>query len=131
MVISRELSAILGLQMRTTLVFVGIAIDWPEDLTNQPHGPVLRLQAARIAAFANAETRAAACAPFLRIQYLPINLPPQQHQDHSARDPNIGGLIPLDSHLSVGSGAGTVERSLLMAKSRVRFISETTLGTVR
>jgi hypothetical protein len=128
---ARELSAILGLQMRTTLFLVGIAIDWPEDLLNQPPGPALHMQPAQIAAFANAEMRATACATFLRLQYLPINLPPQQHQDHSARDPNISGLIPLDSHLSVGSGAGTVERSLLMAKSRVRFISKTTPGTVR
>ncbi|HWY58082.1 MAG TPA: hypothetical protein VNZ03_26700 [Terriglobales bacterium] len=37
------LSGILGLQTFTTLVFVGIAIDWLEDLMNQLHGPALRL----------------------------------------------------------------------------------------
>jgi hypothetical protein len=110
--------------MRTTLIFVGIAIDWPEDLIN--HGPALRLQASR-----TLKRAPLAAPPSLRLQYLPFNLSLQQCPDHSARNPDLGGLIPLDSYLSVGSGAGTVERSLLMAKSRVRFISETTPGTVR
>jgi hypothetical protein len=118
MVMARELSAILDLQICTTLVFVGRLAG---GLTNEPYGPAVRLYVARIAAFANAE----------RLQYLPINLSLQQCPDHSARNPDLGGLVPLDSYLSVGSGAGTVERSLLMAKSRVRFSSETTPGTVR
>src|ERR1700745_4504967 len=75
MVMASELSAILGLQMRTTLVFVGMAIDWPEDLTN--HGPAPRLQAPRIAAFVNVETTPLPAPPFLRLKYLPINLPLQ------------------------------------------------------
>jgi len=111
------LSEILGLQTCTTLVFVGMAIDWPEDLTN--HGPAQCLQAPPIAAFVNVETTTLAAPPFLRLKYLPIYLPLQQRPDHPARDPSLGGLIPLDSYLSGGSGAGTVERSLLMAKSRV------------
>jgi hypothetical protein len=117
MFMAPELSATLGLQMRTMLVFVGMAIDWPEELTN--HGPALRLQAPRIAAFANVETTPLAAPPSLRLKYLPINLPLQQRPDHSARNPSLGVLISLDSYLSVGSGAGMVERSLLMAKSRV------------
>jgi len=35
MVMAREFFAILGLQMRATWSSYSIAIDWPEDLTNQ------------------------------------------------------------------------------------------------
>src|SRR5271157_660671 len=48
---------------------------------------------------------------------------------HFERQGAAAGIA--DSYLSLASGAGTVERSLLMAKSTVRFISETTPGTFR
>ena len=115
--------------MRTTLIFIGIAIDRPEDPTN--HGPALRLQAARIAAFANAETRAPGRAPTSAPSVSANQFVTATMSGSSARNPDLGGLIPLVSYFSVGSGAGTVERSLLMARSTVRFISETTPRTFR
>jgi hypothetical protein len=33
---------------------------------------------------------------FCAFKYLPIKFPLQRHPDHSARDPNLGGLVPLD-----------------------------------
>ena len=132
MVMARELSAILGLQ-RASLVRTGLQSIGPDDLANRTSVKVRQqiCKVRRIAAFANAETRAALLRPdFCVFKYL-INFPLQRHPDHSARDPNLGGLIPLDSYLSLASGAGTVERSLLMAKSTVRFISETTPRTFR
>jgi hypothetical protein len=117
MVMAGALSEIFGLQTCTTLVFVGIAIDWLEDLMNQSHGPALHLRAVHIAVFAKAESRARGCSPIFSSTV---------SANQFAVCNNVG-IIPPEilisagsfHYLAVGSGAGTVESSLLIAKSRV------------
>ena len=67
------------------------------------------------------------CAPFCAS--VSANQFPLQ-QSGSFRRILISAAHSTDSYLR-RSGAGTVERSLLMARSTVRFISETTPGTFR
>jgi hypothetical protein len=84
---------------------------------NQSHGPAPHLRAVQIAVFAKAESRARGCSPIFSSTV---------SANQFAVCNNVG-IIPPEilisagsfHYLAVGSDAGTVERSLLMAKSRV------------
>jgi hypothetical protein len=79
------------------LVLAQIAIDWPEDLTNQTSVTVQHVcKTARVNAFRKRWKRSLLCSALMRFKYLPIKFPLQRHPDHSARDPNLGGPVPLD-----------------------------------
>src|ERR1022692_1733105 len=96
MVMTRELSAILGLR-------TGLQPRGPDDLADRPSVKVRRqIRKVRgMAAFVNAETRAACCAPIFASSSICQSVSRCNKQpDHSARDPNLGGFITLDISIS-------------------------------
>ena len=92
MVMARELSAILGLQMRATWSSYRIAIHWPEDLTNQTSVIVQHY----VCKTTKRNARAPLAAPrFLRLQVsanqfpaaIDIRMIPEDRLTSAVRDP--------------------------------------------
>jgi hypothetical protein len=80
----------------------------PDDLTNQTSVMVQHYvcKTACVTAFANA--RRWLRPDFCAFKYLPIKFSLQRHPDHSVRDPNPGGLVPLD--IPIARSPGVLEQ---------------------
>ena len=87
----------------------------------------------RVAPVANLERLGALLRPdFCAFKYLRTEWPLQIANRIMAQEMQTSAVPSLfKSYRSPASGTGTLERSLLMARSTVRFISETTPRTLR